>query len=150
MVSGLIIGILFFLTAANLIFLWLLYRDVLQKMSEYDKKLAEMQLETNITEAFTTDDTSHEDLNKLANKLFADVKKTFGLEGNTFSEFVELLKTRQVKNPKLKEALIHFFDKIIIYSYRDVSISETDRDQLKQEYKLIQQMIDEHITEKKK
>jgi len=149
MASSLIIGILFIITLGNLIFLWLLYRDLLRKMKDYDKQLFELRTDTDITEAFS-DDESHEDLNKLANELLVRVKQTFGLEGNTFSEFVTLLKNKSVKNEKLKETLIHFYEKIIVFSYRDIEISDANRDELKQEYKLIVRLINEHTSEMKK
>ena len=103
-------------------------------------QLDQLRTETRLSEMFSGQGSS-ENVYALANNLFRTIKQQFKLESTSYTQMVRELEHAQMPK-ELREALIDFFEHMILISYKDHEISGQERDQLKSKIRLIMKKIE--------
>jgi len=126
------------ISLVNVVFLYLIYKLVINKFATYDLKLSEFNIDNELQAAFSEHVENHDEINQVVNELFFKVKERYSIKNATsYSDLVEKLKNNSKIEKVLRESLIHFFEKIIIFSYKTDNISDQDKAELRKELKLI-------------
>ncbi len=133
-------SIAFIIAVVNSIILWFFYKRMGLISHNMNKSLSEINIQSEITDIFSAKDGGH-DVHHVANKLFRRVKNQFKLDVKSYSEIVNKLKDRLDIEEKLRYALIDFFDTMILISYRDESLSDFERVDIKRKLKLVLKML---------
>ena len=108
--------------------------------AKMNDQLEQLRTETRLADLFSGQGSS-ENVYALANSLFRTIKQQFKLESTSYTQMVRELEHAQM--PKdLREALIDFFEHMILISYKDHEISGQERDQLKSKIRLIMKKIE--------
>lgn len=103
-------------------------------------QLEQLRTETKLSDIFSGQGRS-ENVYALANNLFRTVKQQFGLEATSYTEMVRELEHAHV-GTELREALIDFFEHMILISYKDHDVPTEERDQLKGKIRLIMKKLE--------
>ncbi len=98
-----------------------------------------MKLEETLTNLTQNSNSIHE----LANQLFMNVKTVFGLKSKTYSLAIKEIEEKPL-DPKIKELLLDFFNDMILISYKDENITETEKEDLKQKIKVIMNLLEKY------
>lgn len=129
------------ITLANSFFIWWIYRHLHKVTTGFHKKLTEFNMEHELNEAFSHDTIDGEDIHKLAFDLFKRVKQLYSIKAHSYSEMAAQLKARGDIQNNLRDAMVDFFQNIIHISYRQHSLSEVDREDIKKKIKMILTML---------
>ncbi len=127
------------ISIVNSIFLILFNSRLKKEIEMFNNKLMELHLDSKITDIFS-ESMDHENLHKLTNNLFRRIKEEFNLKANNHSELVEELKKADI-DEDLKDALVDFFQQMIIIAYKEEEMEKEDKDALKKKIKMIIRML---------
>ncbi len=136
LIAIIVVGLI---TILNSIYLWMFQKKVKKEIERFTNKLSDIHLDSKIADIFS-EKMDHENLHKLTNNLFKKIKEEFNLTANNHSDLVEELRNADI-DENLKEALIDFFQQMIIISYKEEEMEHSDRDQIKKKLKMIVKMI---------
>ncbi|MFH1590889.1 MAG: hypothetical protein ABIC95_03090 [archaeon] len=131
-----IVGILAIWTLLNSVLLFVLFRRMRHDETDYHHKLSDLSISSRITTAFSKHLDPH-DITQLANDLFERIKHRFNLEAHSYSELITKLQQTESIEPKLKDDLVDFFQEMILISYKEESISDKEKDEIKTKLKMI-------------
>ena len=104
------------------------------------EQLDQLRTETRLAEMFSGQGSS-ENVYALANNLFRTIKQQFRLEATSYTQIVKELEHAHIPTD-LREALMDFFEHMILISYKDHEIAASERDQLKSKIRLIMKKIE--------
>jgi hypothetical protein len=129
----------------NYVLLWLMYRKFKVDFEKFAKRIQEIGLENEISDVFSPS-SSHQDILKVTNELFGKIKKVYGLEGaNSITELITALKQKTDMDENLRGKLIDYFDTVALVSYRDHSINDAEKAEIKTKLKLIIKMLPREV-----
>jgi len=134
---------LFFAVAVcvlNYALLWLFYRKFKTIYAELVKKIQEIGLENELTNVFAPN-SSQGDILKITNDLFRRIKQIYEIEANSYSELVTHLRQSGNIDEDLKNMLVDYFETVTLISYRDQSVTDAERAEIKSKLKLIIKML---------
>ena len=103
-------------------------------------QLEQLRTETKLSDIFSGEGKSG-NVYALANNLFRTVKQRFQLEAKSYTEIVRELEHAHMP-ADLREALIDFFEHMILISYKDHDVPAHERDQLKSKIRLIMKRLE--------
>ncbi|MFT4307892.1 MAG: hypothetical protein ACMXYM_00790 [Candidatus Woesearchaeota archaeon] len=103
-------------------------------------QLEQLRTETRLADMFSGQGTS-ENVFALANNLFRTVKQQFKLEATSYTQVIRELEHAHISTD-LREALIDFFEHMVLISYKDHEVSGQEREQLKSKIRLIMKKIE--------
>ena len=127
------------ISIVNSVFLVILNSKVKKDIEAFNNKLTDLHLDSKISDIFS-ESMDHESLHKLTNNLFKRIKEDFNLKANNHSELVEELKKADIDDD-LKEALVDFFQQMIIIAYKEEEMEQSDKEALKKKIKMIIKML---------
>ena len=104
------------------------------------EQLDQLRTETRLAEMFSGQGSS-ENVYALANNLFRTIKQQYRLEATSYTQIVKELEHAHIPTD-LREALMDFFEHMILISYKDHEIAASERDQLKSKIRLIMKKIE--------
>ena len=129
------------ITIVNSVFLWWIFRHVHGMTHTLQKRLMEINLERELTDIFSHDVIDSQDVHKLAFTLFKRVKQQYNVKAQSYTEIANALRARGDIDKGLRDALVDFFENIIHISYREKSLGETERQDIKKKLKMIIGML---------
>jgi hypothetical protein len=124
----------------NYILLWLFYRKFKTDYEKFAKKIQEIGLENELSDVFAPN-SSQKDILRITNDLFNRIKKTYEINANSYTELVNNMKMRQDIDENLRDMLVDYFDTVTLISYRDHSITDGERAEIKTKLRLIIKML---------
>lgn len=104
------------------------------------EQLDQLRTETRLSDIFSGQSGS-ENVYALANNLFRTIKKEYKLEATSYTQIVRELEHAHISTD-LREALIDFFEHMILISYKDHEVPASEREQLKSKIRLIMKKIE--------
>jgi hypothetical protein len=104
------------------------------------EQLEQVRTETRLADMFSGQGTS-ENVYALANNLFRTIKQQFKLEATSYTQVIRELEHAHISS-ELREALIDFFEHMVLVSYKDHEVSGQERDQLKSKIRFIMKKIE--------
>ena len=131
----------FAVALVNVAFIFMLYKLVISKFTEYDQRINEFSVDSELQAVFTEKTEDHEEFDKVVLELYNKVKHTFKIEAKSYAELVEKLKFKRDINEKLRVNLVEFFEKMIIFSYKSNDISDEEKAIIRKELKSIIRMF---------
>lgn len=105
------------------------------------EQLDQLRTETKLSDIFSGNGAG-ENVYSLSNQLFRTLKQQFALESASYTQMVRELEHASKIPQELREALIDFFEHMILISYKDHDIPEEERDQLKSKIRLIMKRLE--------
>ncbi|MBN1645973.1 hypothetical protein JW868_02950 [Candidatus Woesearchaeota archaeon] len=115
---------------------WLMYRKIVRTRHELRAMLAEVNLNSKIADTFSHNIDQH-NISSLANNLVKKLKSKYGMRSTSYSDLVmEIRHSREISDD-LREALIDFFEHLVLISYKEETISDQERVDLKRKLKMI-------------
>lgn len=136
--------ILYVLVVANAVFSWFVYRKLQEMATRHHRMVSELNLNTKLADLFSGN-VDHENVHTLATHLFHHAKKRYRLTANNHSEMVRELRVREDIDEKLRDAMVDFFENMMLISYKKDNLSDDEKADLKKKIKLI---VD-HLQHKK-
>jgi hypothetical protein len=125
----------------NYVLLWLFYKKFKLDYEKFAKRIQEIGLENELSDVFAPN-SNQNDILRITNDLFARIKKIYDLQNvNSYSELVNNLKQNLNIDENLRNMLVDYFDTVTLISYRDHSISDAERAEIKSKLKLIIKML---------
>lgn len=134
-----IIGVLGAFVALVLIFE--LYRKIKGLTKQMSDEFSEINMDNKLSNMFS-ETSSLKNVDSLTKILFNNIKERFKLRANSYSELIEEIKLDGDMPRNLKETLIEFFEEIIRISYREQTITENEKEDLRRKTKLIIKTIE--------
>lgn len=128
--------ILLLLVLANIVFSWFLYRKISEMAHHHRKVVSELNLNTKLADMFSTD-VDQENIFSLARHLFHHTKKRYNLRATNHRDLINELKAKDEIEEKLRDALVDFFENLMLISYKKESLSEQEKAELKKKIKMI-------------
>lgn len=119
----------------------ILFKQVKKLQKDIKNELAELSMDSKLSSMFS-ENSSLKNIDSLTKILFNNIKQRFGLRASSYSEIIEEIKIDSNISRDLKELLIDFFDEIIRISYREQTISESEKDNLRRKTKTIIKRIE--------
>jgi hypothetical protein len=125
----------------NYVLLWLFYRKFKFDYDKFAKRIQEIGLENELSDVFAPN-SSQNDILRITNDLFNRIKRIYELQNvNSYTDLINNLKQNQGIDENLRNMLVDYFDTVTLISYRDHSISDAERAEIKSKLKLIIKML---------
>lgn len=121
---------------ANAIFAYMLYRKIEALGKHHRKVMGEMSLNSKLSELFAGN-MDKENIYTLARHLFQHAKKRYNLQAKSHDELIKELKMKENIEGQLRDALVDFFENLMLISYKKDQVSEEEKEALKGKIKLI-------------
>lgn len=122
----------------NSYFIWKLYSRMSVVMNEIGSHFSELDIDNKLSN-FLSDTASNRSIDQLTKMVFDNLKEKFGLKGNSYSELIDEIKLHSNMSRELKELLVEFFDEVIRISYREETITDREKEDLKKKIKVLLQ-----------
>jgi len=134
---SIIISIISFLIGlVNAYFLWVLFDKISKLTKTVDDRFSELDLDNQLNSMFS-EESSGKNIDNLTKMVFENVKSKFDLRARSYNEILSEIKGSKNISLELKELLDDFFSEVIRISYRAESITDFEKNTLRQKIKLI-------------
>lgn len=105
-------------------------------IKEVGSKFSEINIDNKLSSMFSENGSSRS-IDNLTKSLFTSIKKKYDIHSVSYTDFIEDVKRHGTMSDKLKDVLIDFFTEVIHISYRDQTISENEKNDLREKIKII-------------
>lgn len=128
--GALIVGIV------NGYFIWQLYNKTARVLNDVGSQFSEINIDNKLSNMFS-EASAAKGIDGLTKMVFDNIRSKYNLKANSFSEITDEIKLHPNMALELKELLIEFFNEVIRISYRAETISDYEKEDLKEKIKLI-------------
>ena len=122
------------------VLVFLIYRRMSQLEQDVKHRLDDITLSHTISDLFSKNMGS-QNVYILANGVFRKAREQFKLKAKSYSEIIEEVKRTPEMEHTMREALIDFFEQVMLISYQKDQPTEEEKEELKRKVKLIMQMF---------
>ncbi len=131
-----LIIVVFLLSIANAVASFFLYRKLEALGRHHRRVVGEMTLNSQLAELFSGS-MNKESIYTLAHQLFQHAKKRYNLKARSHDELIKELRSKENIKEELREAMIDFFENLMLISYKKEKVSDEEKEELKRKIKLI-------------
>lgn len=128
--GALLVGII------NGYFIWRLYNKTARVVNDVGSQFSEINIDNKLSNMFS-EASATKGVDGLTKMVFDSIRNKYNLKANSFAEIIDEIKLHPNMALELKELLIEFFNEVIRISYRAETISDYEKEDLKEKIKLI-------------
>ena len=129
--NNIIIWLIIIVLIINSIYIWILNKRIKNVTKYLLNKIHDISVDNQVSEIISNDTNEHKDITVLGDELFKKIKKTYRLKSTTFNDITKELKQSTNIEKDLKEAIIEFFNEMVIISYKDEILDDSHKEMLK-------------------
>ncbi|RME31469.1 hypothetical protein D6789_02640 [Candidatus Woesearchaeota archaeon] len=131
-----IVIVVLLLGIGNAVASYVLFRKLSELERRHRKTLGEISLNSKLSEIFAGN-VNKENIYTLAHHLFQHAKRRYNLKAKSHDELIRELKMKENIEAQLRDALIDFFENLMLISYKKDNVSEEEKEALKNKIKII-------------